>query len=115
MKTKTLAEIRGQRPHVTDEQIDRAREELRSELHLDALREHRGVSQAQVADTLSVSRPRVSAIENAGEDLRLSTVQRYVQALGGGLELRAVFPDDEVVVISEAELIGDLADEPIEA
>lgn len=103
MTYKTLAEIRAQRPHVTDQEIERAREDLRAELHLDALREYRGISQTAVAEALQVSRPRVSAIENAGEDLRLSTVQRYIEALGGQLEIRAVFPDDEPIAIIEPE------------
>lgn len=93
---KTLAEIRAQRPHITDEQIDAAREDVRAELALHALREHRGISQASVAEALNVSRPRAHKIERGGEDLRLSTVQRYVEALGGHLELVGVFDDERV-------------------
>jgi transcriptional regulator with XRE-family HTH domain len=93
---KTLAEIRAQRPSVTDADIAAERDALIAEIALHALREHRGVSQERVAEALHVSRPRVSTIERAGEDLRISTIARYVRALGGRLEVRAVFDDEDV-------------------
>ncbi len=55
------------------------------------------MTQQALAERLSLSRPRVSTIEHSGEDLRLSTVQRYVEALGGRLEIHAVFDDGEHV------------------
>jgi len=95
---KTAAEIRANRPDVTEEHYARAREQLLAELRLHQLRERRGVSQTTVAEALDVSRPRVHAIERAGEDLRLSTLERYIRALGGRLELHAVFDDEEVTL-----------------
>jgi DNA-binding XRE family transcriptional regulator len=95
---KTLAEIRAQRPRVTDEAINAQRELIQAEIALHTLRERRGVSQAAVADSLSVSRPRVHAIERSGDDLRLSTIDRYVQALGGRLEVHAVFDDEDIKI-----------------
>jgi hypothetical protein len=97
-KPKTLAEVRAARPHITDEQIAAEREIVRAELALHSLRERRGVSQTAVAEAMAVARPRVHAIERAGEDLRLSTIERYVQALGGRLEMHAVFFDDDVAI-----------------
>ena len=57
------------------------------------------MTQTQLAAQLSLSQSRVSRIERE-EDVQLSTLRRYVQALGGELELRAVFPDGEDVGIS---------------
>jgi DNA-binding XRE family transcriptional regulator len=96
MKTKTLKEIRAARPSVTDEDIARERALLEAELALHDLRERRGMTQDAVAQAMRVARPRVSTIEHAGEDLRLSTLERYVQALGGRLEIHAVFDDEDV-------------------
>jgi len=62
------------------------------------LREARGMSQAAVADELGTSRPNVSRIESE-VDVRLSTLERYVEALGGRLKINAVF-DDEAVKLS---------------
>ena len=99
MKTKTLAEMRAKRPHITQEQIDARREEMEAELALHDLREQLGVTQTAMAERLSVSRPRVHTIERAGEDLRLSTVERYVEALGGRLELRVHIDGRDPVTI----------------
>ena len=62
------------------------------------MRERRGVTQEQVAAQLGTSRPNVSRIERE-DDVRMSTLQRYVVALGGELELVARFPDGERLTI----------------
>jgi transcriptional regulator with XRE-family HTH domain len=67
-------------------------------LRLGALRRRRGVSQTLVADALDVSQPNVSRLE-LQEDLRLSTLARYVAALGGDLELRATFGDETISLL----------------
>jgi DNA-binding XRE family transcriptional regulator len=69
-----------------------------AELRLGELRRHRGISQATVARALAVSQPNVSRIEQE-DDLRLSTLGRYIAALGGNLELRAVFGDESVELL----------------
>lgn len=69
-------------------------------LRLGELRRRRGVSQAVIAEGLDVSQPNVSRIEQQ-DDIRLSTLSRYVAALGGRLELRAVFDDESVELLSE--------------
>jgi transcriptional regulator with XRE-family HTH domain len=61
-------------------------------LGLTDLRESLGVTQAQLAGSLGVSQPNISKIER-NDDLYLSTLGGYVAALGGRLEVRAVFPD----------------------
>ena len=61
-------------------------------LALADLREARGVTQAELAGALGVSQPNISKLEGKG-DIRLSTLGGYVAALGGRLEVRAVFPD----------------------
>jgi DNA-binding XRE family transcriptional regulator len=72
-----------------------------SSLQIARLRRRRGVSQALVADALDVSQPNISRIEQQ-DDLYLSTLARYVAALGGELELRAVFPDETVTLLGSA-------------
>jgi DNA-binding XRE family transcriptional regulator len=75
-------------------------------LALGALRRKRGVSQATVADALDVSQPNISRIEQQ-EDIRLSTLGHYVAALGGQLEVRAVFGDETVELIGDPEPPGE--------
>ncbi len=69
-----------------------------AELRLAELRKHRHVSQATLAERLDVSQPNISQFER-GNDIRLSTLKSYVQALGGRIEIRAVF-DDETLPIT---------------
>jgi DNA-binding XRE family transcriptional regulator len=61
-------------------------------LALADLREQFGVTQRQLAESLDVSQPNISKIEQQ-HDLLLSTLAAYVEGLGGHLELKAVFPD----------------------
>lgn len=72
-----------------------ARSALRDTLALVALREARGQTQNQLASTLNMSQSNVSRVEHE-EDVYLSTLRRYVAALGGQLEVSAVFPDETV-------------------
>lgn len=64
-------------------------------LKLADLREVSGVTQEEVAEKLHVSQPNVSKIEHK-KDFYLSTLCNYVEALGGHLEVNAVFDDQTV-------------------
>ena len=52
-----------------------------------------GLSQAEVAERMGVTKSRVSQIER-GEVSTVDAIARYVQALGGHLQISAVFGDD---------------------
>src|SRR6185437_13037337 len=67
------------------------------------LRNARRLTQAQLGSVLGVSQAQVSRVENQA-DLYLSTLRSYVQAMGGELELRAVFPDGLAAAIAIADL-----------
>jgi ribosome-binding protein aMBF1 (putative translation factor) len=60
-------------------------------------RKQRGLTQAQLAETMGVSPGRVSQIER-GELSTIEAIARYVQALGGHLELVANFADHSLTV-----------------
>ncbi len=57
-----------------------------------ALRKARKQTQVELAAKLGIDQAGVSAIENRS-DLLLSTLAKYVRALGGDVEIRAVFPE----------------------
>ncbi len=76
-------------------QIDAYRAALRDVLVLTELRQARGVTQKQLADAWDVSQANVSRVEHE-QDVYLSTLSAYVRALGGRLELNAIFPDQSV-------------------
>lgn len=69
------------------ERVDARLAELRIEQDLVALREARGLSQAQLARLLGVSQPAVAKIESGSENLTLRTLTRVVTALGGELRV----------------------------
>jgi transcriptional regulator with XRE-family HTH domain len=64
-----------------------ARERLR--LRLAILREQLGKSQVELAELLGTSQSNVSQLERS-EDLQLSSIAKYIHALGGQLQVNAV-------------------------
>jgi len=64
---------------------------------LNKLRESRNVTQVDLAAELGISQGNVSRMENRSE-IYLSTLRSYVEALGGHLEIIAVFDDARVPV-----------------
>jgi predicted transcriptional regulator/DNA-binding XRE family transcriptional regulator len=58
---------------------------------LKALRERVGLSQAEMAGRLNVGQSAISKIEHRG-DVQISSLQRYVEALGARLRIDASFP-----------------------
>ena len=67
-------------------------------LTLAELRTRQNVTQQTMAQTLGVTQANISRIEHE-EDLYLSTLRGYVAALGGELEVNAVFPDGKVTLV----------------
>lgn len=66
-------------------------------LELDKLRSRKKLTQAALADRMGLSQRRVSAIEHTGSsELKLDTVRRYVEGLGGSLEITAVVDGDRI-------------------
>lgn len=57
-----------------------------------ALRKARNQTQVELAEKLGIDQAGVSAMENRS-DLLVSTLAKYVRALGGDVEIRAVFPE----------------------
>lgn len=65
------------------------------EMNLRALRELTGKTQIEVAKAADMTQPEASRAERR-EDHLISTLKRYVEALGGELEVFAVFDDKRV-------------------
>ncbi len=53
-----------------------------------------------MAETLDVTQANVSRIEHQ-DDIYLSTLRGHVQALGGRLEVHAVFPDQTISIMAK--------------
>ena len=80
--------------------IRREEEIVRDLLKLHRLREARGVTQVDLARAWDTSQTNVSRVEHE-RDIYLSTLRGYVEALGGHIEINAVFPDQTIRLGSE--------------
>lgn len=102
MATRSLGEIKAARGVSAErqERIDEVKRSMLLEHSLHALRERRGVTQTAIAGHLATSRPNVSRIERES-DVRLSTLARYAEAVGGRLHVEVVFDDETVDLIGE--------------
>ncbi len=63
-----------------------------NEQHLMELRRARALSQTELADRLHTTQPKISELEHRS-DMYLSTLRKYVEAVGGTLIMVAQFPD----------------------
>jgi len=96
MKTKVWRDIRARKlPARKLKEIDRAVERKLLQMDLRELREAAGKTQEELAETLKKAQSEISRIESRS-DYRLSTLQRYVAALGGELEVVACFGNRRV-------------------
>ncbi|MEW2493579.1 XRE family transcriptional regulator [Streptomyces sp. SID2888] len=78
--------------------MDRLMAEVRAH-RLAEIRQEQSLTQKDVAETMGVSAPRVSAIEHGDTDrTEVATLRSYVEALGGRLRVVADFGDTEYTV-----------------
>jgi DNA-binding transcriptional regulator YiaG len=80
---------------IVDVLTSRKKVATRREMHLQRLREHCEISQEALAEILQVSQATVSKMERR-EDVLLSTLRSFVEALGGRLQLVAKFPTETI-------------------
>ena len=87
------------------ERIEQRKEELRQEMTLAELRKAFSLTQDTLAKTLNVKQAEISKIENRA-DMLMSTLRNFVQAMGGDLEVRAVFPNRVIEISTFSSLAG---------
>lgn len=88
------------RATMTPEQQARAAakaEGMLVQLQLAELRQARSKTQSEVARAMDTQQAAVSKLERR-EDMYLSTLREYIEALGGELKLVASFPDAEIPI-----------------
>ena len=103
MPTRNFRELLDAMPAERRRRVDRRVRDTIAAMPLDELRRARQMTQARLAESLGVNQGEVSKIEHR-TDLYLSTLTEYVEALGGTLEIRAVFSDREVRITQFEEL-----------
>lgn len=68
-------------------------DEILLNIHLAELREKVKKTQVEMAQALGIKQPTVAGIEKPGRDVKLSTLRRYVDAIGGKLNIDVELPD----------------------
>jgi DNA-binding XRE family transcriptional regulator len=88
----TLKELMAQQSPESQKRIKERVEEMRQEVALSQLRTELQVSQSELAAAMGVKQPTIAKMEQPDNDPRLSTLKRYVAALGGKLSIDVTLP-----------------------
>ena len=96
----TLQELLARESAENQVLIQQTAEDMLLEHQLYKIREELEISQKELAATLGIKQPSLSAIENRGNDLKISTIKKYVEAMGGKLRLDVELPTGKHVGFS---------------
>ena len=94
-KTTKFSELRAKMPPGSRVEARALADQALKEMPLHELRTARHLTQQQLALSLDMTQAAVSQLEKR-TDVYLSTLENFVTAMGGRLEMYAVFPDGKV-------------------
>jgi len=111
--TTPFQTVRAKMSGDRQERIRVRTEELLAELPLQELRQARALSQEEMAEVLGLNQATISKLERR-TDMYLSSLRRFVEAMGGKLEITASFPEGRVRIqmFRDLELAKALKEEP---
>lgn len=89
---KTLNEAIASRSPESQERIKEMADELILETGLQLMREELKLSQKQVAELMGTSQPAITQLEQRGNELKIATLKRYIEAMGGKLSIDVELP-----------------------
>ncbi len=90
-------------PRERQARIGRLAKKMRQDMDLAQLREARALSQAALGEILHVEQRAVAKLEKRA-DMYVSTLRRFIEAMGGELEIVAKFPDRDVRIRNFSDL-----------
>lgn len=93
--------------------IEAEKQAILYEVDLKGLRQAIQLTQKQLADTLKVNQAAISKMENQS-DMFVSTLRRFLEAMGANLKIIAEFPDSPPIVINQFKELTTDSDVPIE-
>lgn len=94
---RKFSELYVKLPAATRERVETRVAEYKAEMALEDLRRDRKLTQVDIARNLGIAQGAVSKIEKRA-DMHVGTLRKHIEAMGGSLQLRAIFPDAEVPV-----------------
>jgi hypothetical protein len=105
MPTRKFRELLEAMPPGRQRRIEKRFQDRLAAMPLDQLRKAREMTQLQLAEILDVNQGEVSKLEHRS-DICVSTLADYIEALGGRLEIHAVFKDRDVRITQFEKLAG---------
>ena len=96
----TLDEILNEMPAERRARIDQLAQGMREEMNLREVRRLRKLTQARLSKKLKIGQEGVSRIERRS-DMNISTLNKYVKAVGATLRIEARFPDQPPIVLMD--------------
>lgn len=94
---KKFRELLEKMPQDRQQRIKQCASQLMAEMPLQELRKALQLTQQQVAATLSMNQAAVSKMEGQ-TDMYVSTLRRFIEAMGGDLHIVAHFPQGDVEI-----------------
>ncbi len=93
------------RARMSPERRERNRErtqEMLKDIPLEELRNARKLTQVQLAETMGLNQASISKLERR-TDMYVSTLAHFIEAMGGRLDMQAIFPEGTVRIARFAE------------
>ena len=100
---RKFRDLLAEKPASWHAAVAERKRELLAAMPLHELRRARQLSQEQLAEELGATQPEISKMEHR-TDMYVSTLRRFVEAMGGELEIIARFPDGTVRISQFQEL-----------
>lgn len=100
---KKFAELRARMSPEARVRVEARVQTALQEMPLNELRRARELAQKTVGEVLGMTQPEVSKLEQRSDAL-ISTVRRYIEAMGGDLDIVAHFPDGDVRITQFGDL-----------
>ncbi|MBE8614629.1 helix-turn-helix domain-containing protein [Morganella morganii] len=97
---RTLDDVIAARSPESQARIKEMADELILETGLQMMREELQLSQKHVAEIMGVSQPAITQLEQRGNDLKLATLKRYIEAMGGKLSLDVELPSGKRIAFN---------------
>lgn len=94
---KRFRDLLKKMPQDRLDRIDQRRHEILQDITLKELRQAFELTQKQLAETLKINQAAISKMESQS-DMYISTLRRFLEAMGARLKIIAEFPDGEVVI-----------------
>lgn len=104
---RSFADLRARMTPEAQAKVEIKAWQLDAEMDLAEVRRALKLSQDEIAQTLQIGQGSVAKIEKRA-DMYVSTLRRFIEAMGGELEITARFPDHTVKIRS----FSDLSEKP---